>query len=324
MGDRIEFPLNGRIYFQKGVAAFEQGKQNQAIKYLTKAVEYTDNTEVNLYCAFALSVYRKYQEALAIMNEKKDFYTNSENHASFYAEMLIKNNQFLEAEYIIQKYQLDPTTAHDQVWEKLEHELNEMREVYNLEEKMKRKDIIQSLRLLANYAPMVQAQKVENARQLELRDLQEIAPLILSNHQLNENTRRGYLELLIRHKDENTYPFLWLNKLRTVRPVDLPEFSEIELVKSLLNLLEEKLSKHPDLYYWIEAEVLHDLLLLYPYIDEIVTDPDFWIDLYIMDLDLFHHVKKERLAVTDEQIKMKETLDYLHIVAQRNQILHDK
>lgn len=165
---------------------------------------------------------------------------------------------------------------------------------------------------------MVQTKIVEEAMVLELADLQKLAPVILSNHQLNENARRGFLELLIQHNDENTYSFLWLNKIRTVRPIDLLAFSEIKTVEDLLNLLEDKLSKYPDLYHWVEAEMLHDLLILYPYVDEIVTDIDFWIDLYIMELDLFHYIKEERSAVTKEEVKMKKMVEYLNIIAQRN------
>lgn len=318
MGDRIEFPLNGRIYFEKGVAAFEQGEQKQATKYLTKAVKYTNNVDVNLYCAFVLSAYQKYAKALAVMNKQKDFYLNNEKHAAFYVEILIKNKLFLEAEYIIQKYQLNSMTAEDEIWEKLEYELNNSRELYNFEEKMKRKDIIQSLRSLADCSPMVQTKTVEDAKILELSDLQKLAPAILSNHQLNENARRGFLELLIQRNDENEYSFLWLNQIRTVRPIELFEFSKISTVEHIFNLLKDKLSKNPDLYYWVEAEMLHDLLLLYPYIDEIITDTDFWIDLYIEQLDLFDYVKKERLAVTKEEIKMKEMIEYLNVIAQRD------
>lgn len=323
LGNRIEFPLNGKIYFKKGVEAFELGKKEKAIKYLEKAFDCTGNSEVNLYYAFVLSVYQRYEEALAVMNEKKEFYKSSVNHASFYVEILIKNNLFLEAEYIIQKYQLNPAAEHDHAWKRLEQELDNIRLQYNLELEANKKELKQSLRELANYSSLIQSQKVGEAELLDLSELQELAPLILVNHQLDGKARRAYLELLIQRKDENDYPFLWFDEIRTVCPIELEEFGNIKTVKNIQTLLERKLAKYPELYYWVEAEVIHDLLLLYPYIDEVITNIDFWLDLYIMDLDLFHYLDVKPIAKTDEEKKMKEKVEYFHQLAQRGQFSTD-
>lgn len=324
LGDRIEFPLNGKIYFKKGVKAFELGRQKDAIKYLDKAFECTENTEVNLYYAFVLSVYNKYQEALDVMNEQKDFYIESESHALFYTELLIKNNQFLEAEYIIQKYQLDSITENNDSWKELEKDLGEKRERYNQNEKLKKKKISKSLRNLQNYSASMQTKIVSDADDLELPNLQKLAPTILSNYQLDEKTRRAFLELLIQREDKNIYPFLWFDQIRKVCPSDLVEFEQIEAVQKLQEILEEKLSKYPDLYYWAETEITHDLLLLYPYIEEVISDLDFWTDLYIMELDFFDYVKIERTASNKEEEEMEKMVRYLHTISQRTQNRFDK
>ena len=324
LGNRIEFPLNGKIYFKKGVEAFELGKKEKAMKYLEKAFDCTGNSEVNLYYAFVLSVYQRYEEALAVMNEKKEFYKSSENHASFYVEILIKNNLFLEAEYIIQKYQLNPVAEDDQVWKRLEQELDNIRLQYNLELEANKKELKQSLRELANYSPFVQSQKVDEAELLDLSELQELAPMILINPQLDGKARRAYLELLVQRKDENDYPFLWFDKIKTVCPKEIEKFGEIETVKNIQILLERKLAKYPELYYWVEVEIIHDLLLLYPYIDEVITSIDFWVDLYIMELDLFHHLDIKLIAKTEEEKNMKEKVNYFHQLSQRGRLSSDR
>lgn len=324
MGDRIEFPLNGKIYFKKGTEAFEQGKEEEAIKYLDKSFEHTKNEEVNLYYAFVLSVYRRHEDALEVMNRKRNFYVNSETHASFYAEILIKNNKFLEAEYIIQKYKLDPSTVHGKSWEKLEQNLNDDREMYNLEEEARKKEVKKSLRELEKYPSSLQYKKVGNAEALDLLDLQELAPMILVNYQLDEKIRRAYLELLIRYEDEDTYSFLWFDQIKTVRPSDLLMFDELPIIRETKELLDEKLSKFPDLYFLVEIEIINDLLLVYPYINETIKDLNFWIDLYINKLDLFNYIKTSRIAVTEEQLEMKEMVDFLHVISQRGQSSPDK
>lgn len=324
MGDRIEFPLNGKIYFKKGTEAFQQGKEEEAIKYLDKSFEYTRNEEVNLYYAFVLSVYRRHEDALEVMNRTRNFYINSETHASFYAEILIKNNKFLEAEYIIQKYKLNPATVHGESWEKLEQELNDDRELYNLEEEARKKEVIRSLRELEKYPISLQYKKVGNAEALDLLDLQELAETILVNYQLNEKIRRAYLEILIRHKDEKTYSFLWFDQIKTVRPSELLMFGELPIIHETKDLLDEKLDKFPDLYFSVEVEIMNDLLLVYPYIDETIKDLDFWIDLYINKLDFFNYIKTSRIAVTKEQLEMKEMVNFLHIISQRGKSSSDK
>ena len=318
MGNRIEFPLNGKIYFKKGVEAFELGQQTKAINYLGKAFDSTGNNEVNLYYAFVLSVYQKYEEALAVMREKKEFYMASENHASFYAEILIKNNLFLEAEYIIQKYQFDPATEHNKSWIRLEKELENIRKQYNLELEADKAKLKQSLRELNNYAPIIQAKKVEEAQALTLAELQELAPLILTNYQVDGKARRAYLELLIQNEDKKHYSFLWFDDIRTLCPNELKPFGEWKGIKKIQELLEKKLAKRPELYYWIEAEIIHDLLLLYPYIDEVISDIHFWTDLYIQDLDVFDRNEINRVALTKEEKKMKEMVTYFHQLSQRD------
>lgn len=318
MSKKIEFPLNGEAYFKKGMVAFKQGKEKAALDYFNKANNLTDNSEVNFYYAFILSTYEKFDKSLKIMNQIKDFYINSERYSPFYTEMLIKNNNFLEAEYVIQKFKDNLNSMQAELWEDLEEELDEKRRAYNLEEETQKRELIKNLRNLPSYSSIIQSKKVQAAGILPLTDLQELAPIILANYQIDPKARRAFLELLIQQKDDNYYSFLWFDQIRKVCPLELPVFSEIQIVHHLKLLLEEKLSKLPNLYYLIESEIIHDLLLLYPYIDEVIKDIDFWIDLYIIKLDFYNHSKTSRMAVTEEELSMKKMIEYLHIISQRN------
>lgn len=320
LGDKIVFPLNGKRYFEKGTEAFEKGEREKAIKYLDKAFKYTNNTEVNLYYAFVLSVYEDYKKTLEVMNQKKDFYINNEKQASFYTEILIKNEHFLEAEYIIQKYLLNLTTV-PKIWKKLEEELDAERKMFNIEEKERKRELIKSLSNLSADTSLVQSKKIKEAETLDLETLQKLAAGILIDYQIDAKVRRAFLELLVRRKDKKSYSFLWFEQVRELCPANLKTFDDIDLVHELKARLKEKLIKYPDLYYLIDTEMTHDLLLLYPYIDEVIEDLDFWLDLYIVKLDFYNHSNTTRMAVTKEELKMKETVEYLHIISQRNQII---
>lgn len=318
VGDKINFPLNGKVYFQKGIEAFERGDRKEAVDCLDKAMHYSNSSEVNLYYAFVLSVYEEYEETLKVMNQMKDFYFENEKPASFYTEMLIKNENFIEAEHLIQNYQLN-LTADEQLWKKLDAALDAERRLYNNKEKARKEELVKSLRILHEESSIVQSNKIREAEILELPALQEIAPLILSNYQIDAKVRRAYLELLARKNDENHYSFLWFDQIRKICPAKIETFDGLAIVHKLKNLLKEKLSKLPDLFYLIDTELTHDLLLLYPFIDEVIKDLDFWLDLYIVKFDFYNHSKITRIAVTQEELEMKETMEYLDLISQRFQ-----
>lgn len=320
MGDKISFPLNGKVYFKKGTEAFERGDRKKAIDYLEKALDCSKSSEVNLYYAFVLSVYEEFEETLKVMNQMKDFYCDNEKPALFYTEMLIKNENFLEAEHLIQTYQMNPIADED-LWEKLAGELDAERRMYNNKEKARKEELAKSLRNLQADSSIIQSKKIREAESLNLSTLQEIAPFILSNYQIDAKVRRAYLELLARKKDKNHYSFLWFDKVRKVCPAKIETFDSLEIVHKLKKLLKEKLSKLPDLFYLIDTELTHDLLLLYPYIGEVIKDLDFWVDLYIVKLDFYNHAKTTRMAVTQEELEMKAMMEYLDIISQRDQMI---
>lgn len=318
MGNRIEFPLNGKIYFKKGIKAFENGEKKKAIKYLDKAFKLTQSPEVNFYYAFVLASYKKYKKALKIMNKIEKSYINNEKQAIFYTEILIKNGKFVEAEHIIQNYQLNLTAREEDLWGKLAETLDKKRKSYNVENNSDKIKLVESLKNISTFPPLIQSKKIKEAKKLDLQDLQKLAPMILVDNQIDEISRRAYLELLIQRRDKEDYSFLWFGQIKNVSPIDLPRFDDIKIVHNIIKILKEKLIKFPDLYHLIETEIMHDLLLLYPFIEEVIKDVDFWIDLYVDHLDFYEHNKKSRKAVTKDELKMKEMIDYLNTLSKRH------
>lgn len=323
LAEKINFPLDSEAYLRKGRNFFNAGKKVEAIKYIEKAYELDNDPQTNLFLACVLGHYHKYKEALEVMEQEKSFYIDNESHAMVYGKMLIKAHIFLEAEFIIQKYKNDPTKVNKVTWELLEQELIQEREAFNLKESTRKKRVKRTLRTLEEYSQMVQIRKIEEAKLLDLVDLQELAPTILVNADISEIVKRAFLELLIQREDQNSYSFLWFNEIRKVCPADLLNYSEITLVHELNERMEEKLAKYPDLYLRVQIELMHDLLLLYPYIEETITDIDFWIDAYISELDFFNHAKIERLVPTKEQEEMQKWIDYLNTLSQRNQMFKE-
>lgn len=323
LGNTIKFPLDSAAYLRKGRLLFKEGKNEEALILIEKAYELNKEIEINVFYAFMLSRFERYEEALEIMDQEKSMYLNSESHASLYTEMLVNTQRFIEAEYIIQKYKQDPTKIDEHTWENLEQALVEERKLANLKADARRKEIKKSLRELEQHSHMVQVRKIKEAEVLDLSELQEVAPIILISADISGTVQRYFIELLIQKGDKNVYSFMWFNQIKEVCPVELTKFSDIELVYEITEVIEEKLVKYPDLEMRVKIEITHDLLLLYPYIEETIKDVDFWVDAYISELDFFDYVKIKRMVVTKEQQDMMKWINYLNIIAQRNQMFTD-
>lgn len=323
LADKIIFPLDSAAYLRKSRKYLKEGKDEEALHSIEKAYELNKDIQINLYYVLMLSQLERYEEALDIMSKEKHFYTNNESHALFYTKVLIKVQRFIEAEYIIQKYKNDPATIHERAWNYSEQDLIEEREKTNIELSVRRENIKRSLRELEQYSHMVQVRKAKDAQILDLPELQEVAPVILISSAISETVQRSFLELLIQKDDQNIYSFQWFNQIKKVCPAELPKFSEIELVDEISKMIEEKLVKYPDLEIRVKIEMMHDLLLLYPFIDETITDVDFWVDAYINTLDFFNYVKIKPMIITEEQQEMMKWIDYLNTIAQRNQMFSD-
>lgn len=323
LAKKINFPLDSVAYLRKGKSFLREGKNEEALDSIKKAYGLNSDIQTNLFYAMMLSRFERYEDALEIMDQEKSMYVNDEIHAIFYTKTLVKTQRFIEAEYIIQKYKHDPKRIDERTWENLEQDLIDEREKANLEASVRRERIKKSLRELEQYSHMVQVRKVRNAEILDLSELQEVAPIILVSNDISGTVQRYFLELLIHNGDQNVYSFQWFNQLRTVCPAELPKFDEIELFHVVLEAIGEKLTKYPDLKDRVTIEMMHDLLLLYPYIEETIKDVDFWVDAYISELDFFNHVKIKRIVATEEQQEMMKWINYLNTIAQRDQMFTD-
>lgn len=318
MADKIHFPLDSEAYLRKGKNFLIEGKKEEGIEAIEKAYELNDDLQINLFYARVLITFEKFEDAFEIMSKEKTFYVNNEKYALLYTKVLIKTQRFIEAEYILQKYDADPSVMQELAWDYLEQDLIEEREIANVELSVRRENIKRSLRELEQYSYMVQVRKIKEAEILDLHELQKVAPAILISGDINAIVQRSLLELLIQKGDQNVYSFQWLNQIKKVCPADLPKIAQIKLIDEINEKIEEKLFKYPELKIIVNLEITNDLLLLYPFIEENITDVDFWVDNYIHMLDFLNYVKIKPLALTEEQQEMMKWIDYLNIIAQRN------
>lgn len=318
LGDKIEFPHNSQMYLKQALACVGQEKHEKALEYIAKAYELDKRNHINHFYTITLSTLERYEEALEIANEQKSFYLGSEQDALLYTMLLIKNNQFLEAEHLIQQNNLQLDSLLDQEWGNLKKELNLKRELVNFEIEMRKKTTKSRLTDIGQYTPMEQSEIIQHAMDLDLSDLQSFASMIFSNPFISGQIQRSYLEVLIEKNDTNNYSFSWFNQSKLISPNELFLFRETPTVQKIDEILEDKLHKYPSLFEIVKNEVINDLLLLYPFIEETITDLNFWINCYIEQFDYSKELALDTAPVDPEQEEMKRWIENLNVIAQRN------
>lgn len=318
MGDKIEFPFNDRMYFEQAVESVEKNDFETALEYIEKVYVNDKGNVVNHFYTVILYTLERFEEALEIADQRKDFYYQDEKHTVLYTTLLIKNQLFLEAEVLIQEHIENTYSMYYSEWQNLEKELSLERELVKFKLEREKKATKRELIALESYSPMKQAEIIGNAEELELEDLQETARIIFANPHVTGMTKRAFLELLINKQDPNDYVFPWFNEQRKVVPCQLDVFEQSPIVNQVHKLLETKMQKFPSLFEIVNVEMINDLLMLYPFMDEVVTDVDYWVDAYINYFDASNQLDINPTSQTTEEEEMAQWIDRLNQMAQRN------
>lgn len=321
LGDKIEFPFNDRMYFEQAVESIERNDFEAALENIEKVYANDKSNGVNHFYTLVLYTLDRFEEALEIANEQKNFYYQNEKHTVLYTNLLIKNQLFLEAEVLIQEHIENIHSIYHAEWQNLEKELNLERELVNYELEMQKKTTKRELGELENYSPMKQSEIIGNARDLELKELQEFARLIFFNPHTTGVTKRAFLELLVEKQDPNTYLFPWFDQQKEVVPRELEVFEHSPIVEVVDQIIEQKLHKYPSLFEIVKVEVINDLLMLYPFMEEVILDIDYWVGVYIDYFDAENQLEVQVSPQSKEQDEMKKWIEYLNQIAQRNSSL---
>lgn len=322
MGDKIDFPFNNRMYFEQAIDHIEKNDFETALECIEKVYKNDQGKSVNHVYTLILYTLNRFEEALEIANEQKDFYYEVEKHTLLYTTLLIKNQLFLEAEVIIQDHIEHTHSVYHSEWQKLETELALERELVRFEIEAQKQTIKRELGELSTYSPMKQLEIVQDARDLELTDLQQLATVVFADPHTSKMAQRGFLELLVEKKDANEYLFPWFNQQKKVIPKQLTVFDQTITVKQISQILEEKLQKLPSLFETVHVEMMNDLLILYPFAEEVITDLDYWVNCYVDYFDTSNQLAIKITPQSKEQEEIKAWIEHLNQMAHRNNPLN--
>lgn len=304
MGDTIEFPYNSRAYFIKATEYIENEKYEKALEMIEKVYMHESTLEISHLYINILYALKDYEKALEIANDFSESYLNNEEYTISYVKVLIKNRLFIEAEALIQNYSENVHSVYYSIWIHLKEELKLEREQYIKQVEFEKGETKRELLELEMHSPFKQSSIVKKAQQLDLKTLQEIGPIIFSNHYITGIIKRAYLEILVEKNDDKEYLFPWFNQERKIIPNQFSVFEQDPIYKDVQKNLNEVLLKNPDLYEPIQNEIVTDLLLLYPFTEEVVTDVEYWVKTYVADIAYSVELTVDVRPKNEEQRKL--------------------
>lgn len=305
MDNIVEFPDNDKQYVRLGTEAFENNHLNDAAWYFEQAYKKNNKGHINFLLVSTLLENGQNEEALDFANEQIDFYKNNESYYMTYVSVLISNQLFDQSQNIIDE-QLNSTNYPE--WEQLNQYLdNEKMRVQEQTEKYK-DDLKKKMYSLNVLTVDEQLKTIDEVDIFPLNELQELAPLIFQGPYIHHFTKIGLLQLLIENNDQKIYDFDWFEEKRILQPKQLSLYNAHPTVLKVKKELADHLEKNPSLKEIIDAEVSYHLMLLYPFIDEIVTNTRKWVGLYV------NKIQNEEIQLEDvdeESLKLRKWQDYL-------------
>lgn len=316
MSKNFNFPHNNKVYIKNIISNTQNNKLEEALDLTKKVYKEEKNFDNNYLYMYILSTLNRHSEAYEIARRFEEDYLKNDITRQAYILLLIKTHHFIKAEYHILQIEEAVKTSkidYNDLKEKLE---DEKLKVENALQKRKNKIKLELLQI-ANYSEIVQQNIVRESHILELAILQKNANYIFMHPNLSQQIKKSYLEILIIKKDSNKYKIEWFNESMEVCPKKLKTFDELLSEMNFDSLLSTKLEKTPSLFEIIRYEMINDMLLLYPFVEETITNLNFWIDQYIKHFDSAYVVADEANINTQDKENMEKWIEKMHLLSHR-------
>lgn len=280
MGERVDFPKNYEIYVKKAVRKMQEGNTKEACRWFEEAYKIRQETSLNAMYTAALYEIGKFEEAKEIADDKKEAYESHDYLSSLYIQILTKTHRFLEAEHLIQKKRNQSDDTLKEQWEMLDVSLDQERIRFEKQQKLQDQKLMKEVASLENQSFAHQTAVLKKMQDFSKSSYSAAAKEILSNPSINEIVKTTILEELIQKNDKDRFELSWFDKKRSIVPSELRSLEEHLAVKTIRKELDEKISQQdPILFQTMEQETNLQFLLIFPYIEEVITDPESWLKL---------------------------------------------
>ncbi len=283
LGEKIEFPKNYEYYLNQGKSLMECGETREAVDLIEKAYTIKSDRETNLVLVTVLYQVGEYEKAKNMAGEHLSLYQNDEQLYALYTSILIKNHDFLQAEKIIA---IEKNKQNNQVsvtlWQSLAQSMEDEKESLERTKKNKQQQVLKNVFSMSNQSLEEQSKTFKETEILPPHLFLQAAESILTNPFVNGITKTTLLQTLLSREIDTPFTLEWFNEKHIIIPKNLVPFQESKAVQAIEDILKEQLeNNNPVLYQIVSQEIYIHFMLLYPFIDEIITVPEEWVQLYI-------------------------------------------
>lgn len=272
MGDQIEFPKNYGTYMHHAMSALQIGNYEKAIDYLKKAYAIKEENSLNVLLVSALFHNGQVKEAMNLAEDKKSFYVSNEKRVLVYVELLIHNDRFLLAQKHIDDKLKEVSGKYRDNWKTLQNTLEQKKEEAERERKVLEEQRTKQLFSLASVLPEEQFAIIQEAHSMKTENLKKAAPSVFQNPYVHPIARSGFLSLLISRKVDWEYTYTWFDQTKNINPSKMIVFEDNPIIHELLNQTNEMYIQNPSLNELVKNELNMILLLLYPFIEEVIDE----------------------------------------------------
>ncbi len=282
MGNSIPFPKNYTMYVLQAVRFLETGFIEEAEQAIENAyaIEQT-RTAIILY-ATILAEQGKIDKAHSLAEKHQDVFEETPEHQLFYLTLLKKQQLFLQAETLMKKWEThQPALKESAGWIELAHTLSTEKDAYEHEQRQQQKKRVENFQKLGEFNREQQMSLLQEASHIPRRLFQQIARSLLVHPYVANESRTILLHILREQGATGSFQMLWFDEIKEVKPQTLEPLDEMTLFKQVHTLLEEQLEKNPSLLAMIQQEVDRHLLRVYPFLEEVITDPVEWTSYYL-------------------------------------------
>lgn len=302
MGEKIIFPKNYEQYVKKAVAAFQLGRMEESLPYFKEAYQLKQEEKINTFYATALYQVGRYQEAKEVVEDQLAFYEKENQLYAFYVSILIRSHHFLQAEAIIKKQLMRKGNDSEKVtWQSLLGFSKEEQKNKQVSQEKKLADIGKRVLSMMDKSYQEQSDLMKEMDTIPFHNYLKLAKLLVQNPFVNGLIKATIIERLVSERLDESIEINWFGQNRSFRPNETTTIEENETVRQVKRLLEEKIGLNdPALFASIGQEAQLHFIFLYPFIEEVITSSETWVELYRQQYELDYIGQTEKLPYFDD------------------------
>jgi hypothetical protein len=224
-----------------------------------------------------------FEEAFNLAEKHPQWVEENETILTAYILTLIKVRDFLKVEALMMRHRKSEKLT-EEVEEFLNSTLKEERLYSEKEQRITQEDIVQKGYSIARFPLIEQLHILKETDKLSFDQQTQVLEVIASNPTVSQLIRSSALLLLSQYNVSESMEkinFLWFDEKKSICLKRIEPIEKNQTVQSLHQILEERLENNPSLHEIVSQELDLQIIQLYPYIDEIITIPELWVEFYL-------------------------------------------